>query len=356
MTGTGALEDVESVLTRYSNLTRDVIRRHLRDRAPARYLYDLVGDYPSRSGKGIRPSLVLATCQAFGGSLDDALSSAVAIELAHNAFLVHDDIADDSRKRRGRPTLHRLHGTPLAVNAGDALAVLALQSLHNGTHLSTRISRRVSNEFLQMVLHTIEGQAIELGWRTDNMIDLGPADYLELVAKKTCWYTTVSPLRLGALIGSSGTAPLEALTQFGFYLGVAFQIRDDLLNLVGSEHRYGKELLGDIQEGKRTLMLIHVLHNASLHERQLIVSFLARAGKYHAFKDQTAPSAPSALEAEAILEMMVRHGSLDFALQFGQGVATGAYRFFHKAFANVPQSPSRDFIEALIPYMLARTA
>lgn len=352
MIAQSGLENVEATLARYARLTRDAMQRYLGDRAPARYLYNLVRDYPSRSGKGIRPALLLATCQAFGGSLGEALGPAVAIELAHNAFLVHDDIEDGSRQRRGRPTLHHLHGTPMAVNAGDALAVLALQPLRDGTPLSTRLSRRVSDEFLEMLTHTIEGQATELGWRADNVVDLEPSDYLELIAQKTCWYTTVWPLRVGALIGSAGTAPLEALTRFGFYLGAAFQIRDDLLNLVGSADQYGKELLGDIREGKRTLMLIHLLDTASAEERKAVIAFLAHAGQLEACPTDRDKFLD--VDAETILDLMVRYGSLDFTFQFGQGVAAAAYESFHEAFADVPPSASRDFVEALVPYMLAR--
>jgi geranylgeranyl diphosphate synthase, type II len=343
------LEGVEATLARYSRLTRETMERYLQGRLPGRYLYDLVRDYPSRAGKGIRPSLLLATCQAFGGSVDEAIGPAVAIELAHNAFLVHDDVEDGSAQRRGRPTLHRLHGMPLAVNAGDALAVLALEPLRDGAPLSGRVSRRVSEEFLGMLTRTIEGQATELGWRADNVVDLDPSDYLELINRKTCWYTTVWPLRVGALIGSSGTAPLDAMTRFGFYLGAAFQIRDDLLNLVGSEARYGKELLGDLREGKRTLMLIHLLASATPDERRAVVAYLAAAQG-----EETGPARP--MTAEELLDLMVRHGSLEFAFQFGQGVAAAAYESFHQAFAEVPPSPHRDFVEALIPYMLERSA
>ena len=344
MSTTADLEQVEATLARYSKLTRAAMQEYLRERSPARYLYDLVRDYPSRSGKGIRPSLLLATCQAFGGSIGEALGPAVAIELAHNAFLVHDDVEDDSRQRRGRPTLHRLHGVPLAVNAGDALAVLALKPLRDRTPLGTRLSQRVADEFLSMVVRTIEGQATELGWRADNVVALEPTDYLELIGQKTCWYTTVWPLRVGALIGSRGTAPLESLTRFGFYLGAAFQIRDDLLNVVGSESVYGKELLGDIREGKRTLMLIHLLGAASPAEREWVVAYLARPDT-----DRTRA------DADRIREMMERHGSLDFAFQFGQGIATAAYETFDEAFAEVPPSTHREFIRGLVPYMLARS-
>ena len=352
MTGSAAPPDVEAMLGRYSSLTRDTMQRYLRGRAPGRYLYDLVRDYPSRAGKGIRPSLLLATCQAFGGSIDQALGPAVAIELAHNAFLIHDDIEDSSLQRRGRPALHCEHGTPIAINVGDALAVLAMQPLRDSNSLGTRLSQRVSDEFVHMLTRTIEGQATELGWRADNIVDLEPSDYLELIGQKTCWYTTVWPLRIGALIGSAGTAPLDAITRFGFYLGAAFQIRDDMLNLVGDQAGYGKDLLGDIREGKRTLMLIHLLGHASAGERRSLVAFLARAGGRPDAPHDGAPD----IDAERVLELMVHHGSLEFAYQFGQGVATAAYESFHDAFAGVPSSASRGFVEALIPYMLARVS
>ncbi len=99
------------------------------------------------------------------------------------------------------------------------------------------------------------------------MVDLGPDDYLELIGAKTCRYTTICPLRVG-LIGSRRSADLERLTRFGFYIGAAFQIRDDLLNLLGTDEGCGKELLDDVWEGKRMLMLIHVLGAASSADRR----------------------------------------------------------------------------------------
>ena len=227
------------------------------------YLAAPMRDYPTRGGKALRPSMCLATCEAFGGPLDDALPSAVAIELLHNAFLVHDDIEDASLLRRGEPTLHRRFGTPLALNAGDGLALQAMATLRENIDLlGPRLADRIMVEFDFMSQQTVAGQALELGWCRDNRIDLRPDDYLELIMKKTCWYTTVLPLRVGALVGSRGTAELDPMIEFGFHLGAAFQIRDDILNLVGDPDVYGKEALGDLREGKRTLMLIHLLASA----------------------------------------------------------------------------------------------
>jgi geranylgeranyl diphosphate synthase type II len=243
---------------------------------------------------------------------------------------------------------------PMAVNAGDALAVLAMQPLRDGTPLSTRLSNRVADEFLDMVTRTVEGQAMELGWRAANVIDLAPIDYLTMIGYKTCWYTTVWPLRVGALIGSAGTAPLEPMTRFGFYLGAAFQIRDDLLNLVGAADRYGKELLGDIREGKRTLMVIHLLASVPPSDREVVAAFLARTQCPQAVSDDDAQKLDQ--DAQWVLDLMLRHGSVQFAAEFGEGVAAAAYGSFREAFADVPASAHRDFVEAIIPYMLARTA
>ena len=341
---TQGYEEVEATLARYATLTRAAMQEFLVDGQPAADLYELVRAYPGRHGKGIRPSLLLAACQAYGGAAREALGPAVALEMMHNAFLIHDDLEDASPTRRGEPTLHELHGVGLAVNAGDALASMALAPLRDDGMLGSRIAALVLDEFLAMVRLTTEGQAMELGWRRSNTLDLGPADYLRLAGKKTCWYTTVSPLRVGAIVGSRGTASLQALSRFGFYLGVAFQIRDDLLNLEGSDVAQGEEPLDDLREGKRTLMLVHLLRHARGADRAWLAAYLR------------APEAerPPA-DVEHVLELMVAYGSLEFAREYASGIAAAAGDAFDEAFAGVRPSPHLTFIRALIPYMLARS-
>jgi geranylgeranyl diphosphate synthase type II len=269
----------------------------------------------------------------------------VAIELLHNAFLVHDDIEDGSLLRRGQPTLHATWGVPSAINAGDGLALLGHNALRsNREHLGSRMADLVAQEFEAMSEHTVAGQAVELEWRRDGVCDLTPEDYLDLILRKTCWYTTIHPLRVGALIGSWGTADLDALARFGFYLGAAFQIQDDVLNLVGDEKRYGKERDGDLYEGKRTLLLIHLLHSASPDERRWLEAFLDA--------DRPARSAQEVAEVRRLLD---EHGSLEFTRRFATGIADAARGAFIVAFADVADSPARRFVEQLIPYMLERT-
>jgi geranylgeranyl diphosphate synthase type II len=340
----GSAARVEAVLEDVARTVRRAMLDAIPDGEPHSWLYRLARSYPSRPGKALRPALCLATCRAFGGSEADALPLAVAIEMLHNAFLVHDDIVDGSLRRRGRPTLVAEHGAGLALNAGDALAVLANRVLRRHLRRFDReLAERIFEEFEVMALRTLEGQATELGWRHDRVADLVPEDYLDLIMHKTCWYTTIHPLRVGALVGSGGRADLRAMVRFGFHLGAAFQIRDDLLNLVGDGDVYGKEVDGDLYEGKRTLVLIHLAGQARGADRATVDAYLAMGRG-----ERTA-------EVVAGMRRLIdRYGSLDFAASYGQGIAAAAHDTFGPAFADALPGPDTTFVRDLIPYVLGR--
>lgn len=232
-------------------------------------LYDLMADYPFREGKGLRPAICVAACRACGGTTEQALISATAIELFHNGFLVHDDVEDVSVFRRGKVTMLESHGVPIAVNVGDATNVMAIGLLlDNVEKLGVRKALLILKEAERMARESAEGQAMELDWIRDENFDLGEEDYVRMAYKKTCWYTVIAPLRIGVISGSGpgSLVPLDremlALIELGFLAGVAFQISDDLLNLEAEEAVYGKEASGDLWEGKRTVMLLHFLRAA----------------------------------------------------------------------------------------------
>src|SRR5580658_10077221 len=259
---------VPDILREYGELIRAAVRNYLPAREPRRYLYDLVADYPERGGKMMRPSLCIATARAFGARLEEALLT---------ALLIHDDTQDESEERRGRPTLHVLHGVPLALNAGDMLSLMSLKPLiQNRELIGDHLTLRIIEETERMAHECAEGQALELGWRRDNTSALEDEDYLEMVLKKTCWLATIYPIRVGALIGSRDSVNLDDFGPFAFLLGATFQIQDDLLNLV-AEGSYGKELNGDIWEGKRTLMLIRLFREADVDERSQLSHLMSLA-------------------------------------------------------------------------------
>ena len=208
--------------------------------------------------KGLRPALCIATARALGGRAEDAFHAAAGLEMLHNAFLVHDDIEDGSDSRRGAPTMHRRAGIPIAVNTGDTMNALAMRLFRKtGERLGPAAAMRIFDEVDHMVVETLEGQAMELGWVRDNDLTVSVDDYLRLVLKKTAWYSFIHPMRIGALVANAEDQNLSRFDRFGYLLGLAFQITDDVLNLIGDVGRYGKEIDGDLWEGKRTIVLTH---------------------------------------------------------------------------------------------------
>lgn len=330
-------------LSAYGDQTRETLLARLPDGEPQAHLYGPIRAFIARSGKGLRPALLLATTRAFGGKAEDALTSAAALELLHNAFLIHDDIQDESEFRRGVPCLHTELGVPLAINAGDAMLAQALRMLRgNLGPMDPHKALAVFDEFDHLIAQSLEGQAMELGWIRDNRMDVLPADYLKMVLKKTCWYSFIHPLRIGALIAGVGPDRLAAFDPFGFYLGAAFQIQDDVLNLAGSQDRYGKEILGDIYEGKRTLMLAHAASRAAPAEQARLKDFLARPR----------PDRPAS-EATWVFGMMQQQGSLDYARQASRRLIEGARALMPQAFAGAG-GEDLAFIGQFLDYMVER--
>ncbi len=336
---------VPAMLREYGERTRAALREYLPLRNPRPYLDSLVADYPLRPGKMLRSTLCIATGRAFGARIEDVLSCAVSIELLHNALLIHDDVEDGSTERRGEPTLHALHGVPLAINAGDALTLLSLRPLIDDLgRFGSDMSMRILEETDRMARETAEGQALDIGWRRDNRADIDDAGYLEMVLKKTCWFGMIYPCRVGALIATRGRADLEPFIRFGFFLGAAFQIQDDLLNLVDESDRYGKERDGDIWEGKRTLMLIRLFEEATPSERLRLCAVLEQGRE-----------ARDPAEVAWVRRLMDRYDCLDYAREVAHGLAGAALHEFSIAFRGLPDTRDRRFVEGLATWVFERT-
>jgi geranylgeranyl diphosphate synthase type II len=240
-------------------------------------LRELILDYPLRGGKALRPALSILMCLGLGGHLEAVLPTAATLELYHNAFLIHDDIEDESLWRRGKPTLHIDHGVPIAVNVGDAMLSLSLQPLlDNVERIGLGPALRILRAVAHMTRQTVDGQALELEWVRSNTWQLHDEDYLEMVERKTSWYSFITPLQAGAIAAGVGADELAPLESLGRALGAAFQITDDLLNLRADPEDYGKEIGGDLWEGKRTLMLLHALRSAEPEGRDRAVRILAK--------------------------------------------------------------------------------
>ncbi|WP_437979091.1 polyprenyl synthetase family protein [Sorangium sp. So ce295] len=275
----GPVQDIGQVyLEEHRELVLEEIRRIVREGSPGDdRAYRLMLDYPLRRAKGLRPALCIAVCRALGGELEEVLPSAAVVEMYHNAFLIHDDIEDGSLTRRGGPALHRTHGIPAAVNCGDGLLALTLGPLLGNTdRLGLGRALRILDIYARAVLESFEGQAQELSWIDEGTWQLTDADYESMVRRKTCSYSFVAPGLVGAAVARAEPSVEALLVSFLESLGLAFQIQDDVLNLEEGRADYGKELAGDLWEGKRTLMLLHALRSAPEADREEALRILRK--------------------------------------------------------------------------------
>lgn len=337
--------DLMETMNRCKERVRQEILQIIPEREPGPYLYDLMHAYPGRGGKGLRPTLTLASCVAAGGRSEEAMRAAAAIELFHNGFLVHDDVADESTHRRGEETLHGSHGAGLAVNTGDGMNLLAVDTvLSNLDTLGLARTLGLIHEVMHMCRETIEGQAVELGWIHEGVVPPADEDYFYMSTKKTGWYTCISPCRMGAV--SAGVTDPALLNQFNEafrLIGIAFQIQDDVLNLIGETDLYGKEPLGDLLEGKRTVMLIHLFREADEVTRRSLYENVRRP---RAEKTQA--------DAEAILREMERFGSLDYGIALADRLAHEGVRRFEEDLTFLPENEAKGVLRQIANYVTTR--
>ncbi len=234
-----------------------------------RYLYAPLAGFTENAGKRHRPLICMLACQAVGGDFAAAKSPAAAIELFQSAALIHDDIADNGQLRRGKPCLHISEGEGLAINCGDlALSWVTSTVLADDT-LTDAVKLRLLGELTAMTERTIEGQALDLGWVRDGRFDISVDDYLCMATHKTAFYSGAVPLACGAIVGGGSEEQIAALRTFGMHTGLAFQIQDDLLNLIDEAGARNKDFRTDITEGKRTLVAVHALANPGTHDELL---------------------------------------------------------------------------------------
>jgi len=335
--------DIMGILEEKRKLIDEEIFRNLPQKEP-KDLYDLIKDYPARGGKRIRPILCLLSCEAFGGDSRKALKTAAAVEILHEFGLVHDDIEDGSDYRRGKPTLHRMYGVPLAINAGDALHLKSWEViLKNREVIGEEKTLELLQEFIMAGWELVEGQTLELSWIRHKKWDITEEDYFKMCSKKTSWYTCITPFRMGAIIAGAKPECLESLVKFGYNLGIAFQIQDDVLNLSGEYKKYGKEIGGDIYEGKRTLMLIHLLKSCKPKEKFKIIKIMNKERLEKTVE-----------EVKYILNSMKKYGSIQYARQKANMLFKVAEKIYRKNIENYLLEEPKMVLEAVIQFMIDR--
>jgi len=262
------------------------------------------------TGKRIRPLIVLLATASVGADWKTSLPAAAAVELVHNFSLVHDDVQDNSEKRRGRPTVWTKWGVPMAINVGDALFVIANQAVMDliKTHPASTVVRAAS--ILQNTcLDLTRGQFLDMSYEERN--DLSLEDYWPMIGGKTSALLSACT-HIGALLGGAGETELEAYRQFGYHLGLAFQVQDDILGIWGDEAVTGKSAASDLVEGKNSLPVLFAL------------------GKKGIFAERWKQGPITAGEVKAIAAQLENEGGRNFAVEMAEKETQIALEYLSK--------------------------
>ncbi|MCG8608078.1 polyprenyl synthetase family protein [bacterium] len=330
MTESEGKDSFAQVLAEYQRLVSARLSQALNSNHPP-LLYEPVEYVLAGGGKRVRPTLLILSCKALGGTLESCLDAAVAIELLHNFTLVHDDIMDQDTIRRGRPTVHTKWNSDVAILAGDALFGLAYKAL-----LRTECSQlqRIARVFTDAVMELCEGQALDSDF--ESRPDVRLSDYLLMIGKKTARLLSVSA-EIGAIIADSQEKHIDAMKDFGFNMGCAFQIQDDLLDITSDEGTFGKSFGSDVRRRKQTFLLVHALAESKNSKRKRLDELLKRPN----------------IERSDIIE--VKHffeeiGSIAAAESAVDDYLTSA----KMNLTSIPSSPAKGDLESLLDYLWNR--
>ena len=288
-------------------------------------------------GKRLRPCLTIASCEAVGGKKEDALEAAAAIEMLHNFTLIHDDIMDKDEFRRNVKTVHAQWGEPIAIIAGDALFSKVFEALAaNASRL--KLPAEQTAELFKTIsrasFEICQGQTLDMLF--EGRSDVSEQEYMQMVSAKTGALMEASA-RIGVMLGGGTPEQVEALAGYGRLMGIAFQIRDDVLGVVGEQEKFGKPVGSDLREGKCTLMVIHALAHASPEDAALLKRVLKN---------------PEAEENElrAAIEVLKRTGSIEHANEKAQSLAREA----KSKLKPLPESEAKSFLLELADFSVQR--
>jgi geranylgeranyl diphosphate synthase type II len=223
-------------------------------------------------GKRLRPLLVLFSARAAGGCFKQVYNAALSVELIHNFTLVHDDIMDNSDLRRGRETVHKKYDLSTAILTGDNLIAIAYQILLKDLDNN---SKEILSTFTKGIIEVCEGQSYDKEFELRENVTID--EYMKMIYLKTA-ALAVMCCKLGAQIAQAGKSEINALANYGRNLGIAFQIHDDLLDIIGHQKEFGKKIGSDLVEGKKTFLFLRALEKAKGKERADLLKIIENKG------------------------------------------------------------------------------
>lgn len=350
------MENALRILSRYAEIVNRALERYVPRRLDEEGLAEIFGeaeyryepesinkgifepfwDLLERGGKRWRPALTLMIYEALGGRAEEIAPLAVIPEVIHNGTLAVDDVEDESEFRRGRPCIHKIYGVDIAINMGNTMYYYPMLILER-VEISREKKLAILEEYIRTMLRLSFGQAMDIAWHRGLVEDVDEDQYLQMTLFKTGALAGFAA-KIAAIMADADVEKAEKLRRFAELIAVAFQIQDDVLNIVGEEEKYGKEIGGDITEGKRTLMVIHALRKLPEDEARRLIEILnMRTGDRK-------------LIAEAV-NLLRKAGSIEYARGVSMRLAEEAIRVLREA---LPESEGRRALEALAEFLITR--
>jgi geranylgeranyl diphosphate synthase type I len=237
-------------------------------------LYDAASYLIVNGGKRLRPFMVMKSCEILGGKLKDAIPAACAVEMIHNFTLVHDDIMDNDEMRHGVPTVHKKFGIPIAILAGDVLFSKAYQILSN-SNLPSKATNELVSRLAKACVDVCEGQLLDIKMAESKKIP-SQANYIKMIEKKTSSLFDVS-CSMGAICAKAKQSDITKLSAFGRNLGIAFQITDDLIVVLGDPRMTKKPVGNDLREGKKSLPIVLAITKSKGNDKKIILKTFGNA-------------------------------------------------------------------------------
>ncbi|QQG39349.1 MAG: polyprenyl synthetase family protein [Candidatus Aenigmatarchaeota archaeon] len=332
----------------YLKHSRDVAKIHLFNERYApeeQYHWAVTREYPERQGKYIRPVLLMIMAEALGVPREKAVRTSAAMQVSEDWILGHDDWQDNSEERRGKPALHRLYPSEIAINAGDTLHAVMWKILRDNADLVGHGKTfKLMDEFHAILMRTCFGQTCEMKWIKEGKSDFTDEDVFFIMDGKTVYYTIAGPLRLGAILGGATKEQVDSIFHFARPLGLCFQIRDDVLDITSDFEGLKKQFCNDIYEGKKTVMLGHLMRSANAADTKRLNEIMAKT------REQK-----SREEVKWVLDKMKEYGSIEYATKLAEKFAAEARHALDTKLTWVPEGEAKDDLRLAVDFILTRT-
>ncbi|MFH1657626.1 MAG: polyprenyl synthetase family protein [bacterium] len=298
-------------------------------------------NFMDRGGKRWRPVLFLLITKAIGGNINNVKELVVIPELIHEGSIIADDIEDQGELRRGKPCLHKIFGTDIALNAANFIYFLPLLAMaKNKKRFKPDVLARAYETYCQEMINLHLGQGMDIYWHKGRTGKISEKEYLQMCAFKTGSLSRLTA-KLAVILHNGSRELSEALGRVAEAIGVAFQIQDDILDIVlagGERKKFGKAVGNDISEGKRTLMVIYALKKAKTKDRQRLTAILNK-------------HTDNISEKKEAMEIIKKYGSVEYAQKVAKKIIADAWQDVDKL---LPKSAARAELNEFVNYLIER--